>query len=151
MAIQTHKRPDLREPIKKLCEQLVPAVTSGGQVPLTSLVEAVVGDRLDAEVRRKLDSRKSAVFELDGQHTAFSNEGPEVKIELKSFNIKIPKRLAGHARLVGDGALLRFSGGSTLHATKFFFSVRLETIELTTQRVFIDMEGDSFDQCFDLT
>jgi hypothetical protein len=151
MAIQTHKRPDLREPIANLCKQLVPAVTSGGQVPLTALVEAVAGDRLDADVRRKLDSRKAAVFELDGQHTAFFNEGPEVKIELKKFNIKIPKRLAGHARLVDDGAILRFSGDSTLHATKFFFSVRLETIELTTQRVFIDMEGDSFDQCFDLT
>ena len=151
MAIQTHKRPDLREPIAKLCRQLVPAVRTGGEVPLTALVEAVAGDRLDADVRGKLDSRKAAVFRLDGQHTSFLNEGPEVKIELKSFGIKIPRKLAGHARLVDDGAILRFLGANTLHATKLFFSVRLETIELTTKRVFIDMEGDSFDQCFDLT
>ena len=151
MAIQTHKRPDLREPIAKLCKQLVPAVSSGGEVPLTALVEAVAGDRLDAEIRRKLDSRKDAVFKLETNNTSFINEGPEIKIELKRFNIKIPRRLSGHARLVDDGAILRFSGSHTLHATKFFFSVRLETIELTSHRVFIDMEGDSFDQCFDLT
>jgi hypothetical protein len=151
MAIQTHKRPDLREPIQKLCAQLVPAVKEGGEVPLTALVEAVAGDRLDAEVRRKLDSRKAAVFRMDGGQTRFLNEGPEVKIELAKFDIKIPKRLAGHARLVGDGASLRFERGDTLYAAKYFFSVKLETIELTTTRVFIDMEGDSYDQCFDLT
>ena len=151
MAIQTHKRPDLRQPISNLCNQLVPAVRSGGEVPLTALVEAVVAGQLDPEVRRKLDSRKAAVFHVEAGQTSFTNEGPEVKIELKSFGIKIPKRLAGHARLVDDGAILRFAGANTLHATKLFFSVRLETIELTTKRVFVDMEGDSFDQCFDLT
>ena len=150
MAIQTHKRPDLREPVQKLCAQLVPAVKGGGEVSLTALVEAVVGGSLDAEVRRKLDSRKAATFRVESMHTSFANEGPEVKIELKTFGIKIPRRLSGHARLVDDGALLRFIGADTLHATKLFFSVRLETIELTTKRVFIDMEGDSFDQCFDL-
>ncbi len=151
MAIQSHKRPDLRESIKRLCDQLVPAVSSGGSVPLTALVEAVVADGLEPDIRKKLDSRKMVTFKAEGDGAAFSNEGPEVKIGLKNFDIKIPRRLAGRARKVDDGATLRFDGGETLSATKFFFSVKLERIELTTKRVFVDMEGDSFDQEFDLT
>jgi len=151
MPVQTHKRPDLRDPIRKLIAELVPAIRTGGSIPLTALVEAVVADRLDPAVRKKLESRKDVGFRLDEGQTLFGNEGPEAKIELKRFNIKIPRRLAGRARLVDDGAILRFEGAETLSATKLFFSVKLETIELTSKRVFIDMEGDSFDQVLDLT
>jgi hypothetical protein len=148
MAIQTHRRPDLREAICNLCTQLVPAVRDGGAVPLTTLVEAVAGAALAPEVRRKLDSRRDAVFARADGHTRFHNEGPEVRIALRKFDIQVPRRIAGHAHLAGDGAVLRFERGETLSAVKYFFSVKLEGIELGTKRVFVDMEGDSFDQCF---
>src|SRR5262249_49110734 len=130
--------------------QLVPAVRDGGEVPLTALVEAVAGDRLQDDVRRKLDSRGSAQFRKQAAGTNFENVGPELKIELTRFDIKIPKRLAGRAVLVDDGASLRFEGRDTLSAAKLFFSVKLEALELSTRRVFIDMEGDSFDQIYEL-
>jgi hypothetical protein len=151
MTAQTHKRPDLREPIQKLLTQLVPAVRDGGEVPLTSLVEAVAGDRLSDDVRRKLDARGSAVFARRGDQCTFENVGPDLKIELKKFDIKIPKRLAGRAQLVDDGASLRFEGRDTLSAAKLFFSVKLDALELTSKRVLIDMEGDTFDQIYELT
>jgi hypothetical protein len=150
MPVQTHKRPELREAIQKLLSQLVPAVRDGGEVPVTALVEAVAGDRLRDDVRRQLDSRKTAVFRKQGERASFENVGPELKIELSKFDIKIPKRLAGTAELTGDGATLRFAGRDTLSAAKFFFSVKLEALELTSKRVFIDMEGDSFDQIYEL-
>src|SRR4051794_15511794 len=130
MPVQTHKRPELRDSIKKLLDELVPAIRAGGTVPLTALVEAVVADKLDPGVRKKLESRKSISFKLEGGHAAFENEGPDAKIALKKFDIKIPKRLAGHARLVDGGAVLRFERDETLSAMKLFFSVKLETIEL---------------------
>lgn len=150
MPVQTHHRPDLKAPIAKLLERLAPAVKDGGEVPLTALVEAVVGDRLDDAVRRQLDARRAAIFRAESGQASFENEGPELKIELKNFDIKIPKRIAGYARPTGDGAVLKFEKRETLSATKFFFSVKLERIELTSRRVFIDMEGDNFDQCFEL-
>jgi hypothetical protein len=150
MPVQTHKRPELREAIQKLLTQLVPAVRDGGEVPITALVEAVAGDRLSGDVRRQLDSRKAAAFRKQGDQASFSNDGPELKIELTKFDIKIPRRLSGTASLRDDGAVLRFAGRETLSAAKFFFSVKLEALELTSKRVFIDMEGDTFDQVYEL-
>jgi hypothetical protein len=148
--MQTHRRPDLRAPVQKLLEQLVPAVRDGGEVPLTALVEAVAGDKLLPEVRARLDKRGAAVFSRKDGAIRFANEGPAAKIPLKRFDLKIPPRISGEARLVEGGAELRFHSAETLSASKLFFSLRLERIEATDRRLFVDMEGDAFDQCFEL-
>jgi hypothetical protein len=150
MPVQTHKRPDLREPVVKLLESLVPAVRDGGEVPLAALVEAVAGDKLKPDVRAKLVARGAAVFEKKGAGMSFLNEGPALKIALKKFNLTIPPRISGEAHLCEGGAELRFRNSETLRAEKFFFSVRLEGVEATDKRIFVDIEGDSFDQCFEL-
>ncbi len=150
MAVQTHRRPELREPVRKLLEQLLPVVRAGGDVPLVALVEAVAADRLTDKVRHLLESRGGARFRVDGTHAAFSNEGPDLKIELKKFDLKIPARLSGTARAEGEGAILRFEKRETLSAAKLFFSVKLESVDLQPGRIYIDMEGDSFDQCYEL-
>ncbi|UQA58877.1 hypothetical protein [Polyangium aurulentum] len=148
--MQTHRRPDLRAPVVKLLEKLIPAVNEGGNVPLTALVEAVAGDKLLPEVRTKLDLRGAAVFSSKDGAIRFMNEGPAVKIPLKRFDLKIPPRISGQARLVEGGAELRFHASETLSASKLFFSLRLERIEATDRRLLVDMEGDAFDQCFEL-
>jgi len=150
MPIQSHRRPDLRAPVVKLLETLVPAVRDGGEVPLVSIVESVAGDRLKPEVRKQLEARGNAVFHRKGDATTFQNDGPALRIPLKRFNLEIAPRIAGNARLVEGGAELRFRGAETLRASKFLFSVRLEGIEATDQRILVDMEGDSFDQVFEL-
>jgi len=150
MPVQTHKRPDLRAPVVKLLESLVPAVRDGGEVALASLVEAVAGDKLKPEVRSKLEARGTAVFEKKGDAMRFVNEGPPLKIPLKRFNLEIPPRISGEASLLDGGAKLAFAGAETLRAQKFFFSVRLESVEATDRRVFVDIEGDSFDQILEL-
>ena len=150
MAVQTHKRPELREPILRLLEQLLPVVQGGGEVPLVALVEAVAGDKLSDKVRSLLAGRGGARFTVQGAEARFANEGPDVKIELKKFNIKIPPRLSGTARIADGGAVLRFAGRETLSATKLLFSVKLEALELHPTRIFVDMEGDSFDQVYEL-
>jgi hypothetical protein len=150
MAMQTHRRPELRAPIVKLLEKLVPAVTEGGEVPLTALVEAVAGDKLLPDVRAKLGMRGAVVFLRKDGAIRFMNEGPAAKIPLKRFDLKIPPRISGAARLVEGGAELRFHATETLSASKLFFSLRLECLEATDRRLFVDMEGDAFDQCFEL-
>jgi hypothetical protein len=150
MPITNHHRPELRSSIEKLLGVLVPAVEGGGDVPLTSIVEAVVGDKLTAEVRAKLDSRGAVAFTVTDGVTSFRNDGPATKVPLKHFSIKIAPRLVGWARRVEDGAILRFDGAHTLFAAKLFFQVKLETIEVTKKRIFIDLEGDSFDQLITL-
>jgi hypothetical protein len=142
--IKTHHRPDLKPAILALIAKVVPAVRDGGQVPLAALVAAVVGNRLTAEARAKLDARGDMIFKHKDGVAHFTNEGPETKIELARFNVKIARKVSGDARLVGDGASLRFNRG--LYAQKLFFSVHLETIEMTSERVFVDLEGSSFDQ-----
>ncbi len=148
--MQTHKRPDLRAPVMKLLDSLVPAVRDGGEVPLAALVEAVAGDKVKPDVREKLAARGSVVFEKEGDRVAFVNEGPALKIPLKRFDLKVPARISGEARLCDGGAALDFHGSETLYAAKFFFSVRLEGVEATDRRIFVDIEGESFDQCLEL-
>ena len=152
MACQTHSRPELKAPVQLLLSEVVPAVKSGGQVPLVDLVEAVAGDRLNDKVRKQIQARGNATFHVvsTGEGSLFENEGPPVKIAMKRFDIKIPRRVAGNSRLVDDGVVLRFEGHETLSATKLFFSVKLESLEVTSRRIYIDMEGDTFDQRYEL-
>ncbi|MDI1434759.1 hypothetical protein QHF89_34985 [Polyangium sorediatum] len=133
-----------------MLETLVPAVRDGGEVPLLSIVQSVAGDRLKPEVQKHLEARGNAVFRREGETMTFSNEGPALRIPLKRFDLRIAARVTGEARLVEGGATLRFRGAETLSASKFLFSVRLEGIEATDQRILVDMEGDSFDQVFEL-
>jgi len=150
MPVQTHQRPDLRAPVVKLLAALLPAIRDGGRVPLVTLVEAVAGDHLKPDVRKKLEARGAATFAPSKSSATFTNEGPALKIPLKRFDLKLPPRISGTATLVEGGARLDFHGPETLSAAKFLFSVRLESIEATDQKLFVDMEGDSFDQCFEL-
>ncbi|MDC0746927.1 hypothetical protein [Polyangium mundeleinium] len=150
MPVQSHRRPELRASVVKLLETLVPAVRDGGEVPLLSIVQSVAGDRLKPEVQKHLEARGNAVFRREGTTMTFSNEGPALRIPLKRFDLRIAARVTGEARLVEGGATLRFRGAETLSASKFLFSVRLEGIEATDQRILVDMEGDSFDQVFEL-
>jgi hypothetical protein len=152
MPVQTHSRPELKAPVQFLLSEIVPAVKSGGQVPLVDLVEAVAGDRLSDKVRKQIQERGSASFRVaeGGEGSYFENEGPAIKIALKRFDIKIPRRVSGYSRLVDDGVVLRFEGSETLSATKLFFSVKLESLEVTSRRIYIDMEGDTFDQSYEL-
>lgn len=153
MPIQTHSRPELRGPVKLLLSEIIPAVKSGGQVPLVDLVEAVAGDRLTDKMRKQIEARGSATFRVasSGEGSTFENEGPPIKIALRKFDIKIPRRVAGRARLVDDGVVLRFDGSETLSAAKLFFSVKLESLEVTSRRIYVDMEGDTFDQWYELS
>ncbi len=150
--MQTQRRPDLKEPIARLVADLTPVVASGGEAPLLALVEAVAGGKLTDKVKRQLEARGGAVFQVSttGGAVTFVNDGAELTIELKSFDIKIPKRLRGQARLIDAGVRLEFDRKETLKAAKLLFTVRLEALELTTRRVLIDMEGEAFDRVYEL-
>ena len=153
MAVQTHSRPELKPLVQQLLVKVIPAVKDGGEVPLVALVEAIAGNKLTDKVRQLLKDRNSASFRVapDGDWVSrFENEGPAMKIALRKFDIKIPARLSGQSKLVGDGVVLRFENNETLSASKLFFSVKLESLEVTSHRIFIDMAGDSFDQCYEL-
>ena len=152
--MRTHKRPELREAIRALLAVLVPAIRGGGSVPLTDLVGAVAGAKLTAEVRARVDPRGLARFSPDPQSadTSFFNEGPETRIRLKSFDIKIPKVISGRALLEGAGGAfsLRFDRSGTPIASKLLASVRLQSLSLDDTRVLVAMETSVFDQCFEL-
>ncbi len=76
--------------------------------------------------------------------------GKEVSVRLKNFMLKVPERLSGRAELLDEGVVLRFDRRYALAACKLFFCARIESIELTRRRVFIDLEGRSLDQSFEL-
>lgn len=149
--MQTHKRPDLREPIRTLLGKLIGVVRAGGDIPLTELVTAVAGSKLAADVRVRLDARGDVSFVHRPTGEAhFSNEGPETRIELKRFAIKIPRRLRGDASIAGERVDLRFDRAGTLTASKLLLSIKLERVTLDEARVVVSMESKAFDQCFEL-
>jgi hypothetical protein len=151
--MQTSQRPDLREPIRSLLLTLLPAAENGGAVALTALVTAVAGAKLTDDVRAQLDTRGDATFTRDGAtgKTRFVNVGPETRIRLKRFDIKIPQRIAGEAIVDGSGgATLSLDRSATLSAVKLLLQVRLESLTLTERRVVVKMDSSMFDQCFDL-
>lgn len=144
----TSRRPDLRAPIVAMLDPLVAAVRASGEVSLTTLVEAVVGDKLTQVVRERLEQREAVRFEQDGDATRFSNEGPALRIQLKRFDLLLPARLAGSARIVdGDGVALVFERGRTLVATKLLLRVGVERVEVSPRRVVVGMETAAFSQC----
>jgi hypothetical protein len=151
MPVQTHKRPDLQPAIKNLIASCVPAIRSGGKLPLASVVEAAAGGKLTASALQQLEARGELIFEPDEVATSsFLNVGPQMTIRLKSFNLVVPTRISGLAVLVPGGVELRFHPTETFKASKFFVSVGLERIEVTTERIMVNMLGGLLDQCIQL-
>jgi hypothetical protein len=147
----TSKRPDLRAPIVAMLGQLLGAVRTSSEIPLTTLVEVVVGDRLSQGVRERIDQRGKVQFQDDGQASRFANDGPELRIELKRFDLLLPTRLSGSARLVGgDGVSLAFDRHATPTAAKLFVRVGLKSVELSPRRVVVNMATAALSQCLEL-
>lgn len=148
--MQLHRRPDLRPAVQRLLATLVPAVQSGGRVPLAELVTAVAAGRVTAQMLAKLEARGDVRFAPVGDSVAFDNEGPPLALPLKRFHLEIGRRVSGRARMDGDGVRLEFSPRETLRAKKLLVSIRLEALDVRDSRVFVDMEGELFDQMLDL-
>lgn len=147
----TTRHPELREPVRALLAKLRPAVTDGGAVALTDLVLAVAGDRLSAASRAQLDARGDAALQVVGQGARFSNEGPEVKMALKLFNLVLPRRLEGAATLTANGGVaIEFDPKATMVASKLLASVRFVRVELGPDEVLVTMSTRAFDQRVEL-
>ena len=129
---------------------MVPVVQEGGVVPLREIAEATFGERLGAQIRSALDARGQVTFQASEGRTWFESAGTELSVRLRNFTLRIPESLRGQAELLEDGVVLRFDGPHALSACKLFFCVKVERIELSRRRILVDMEGDSFDQCFEL-
>lgn len=119
-------------------------------MPLAQLVMAVAGDRVTAEMQAKLVARGDVRFAPAGAAVLFDNEGPPLALALKRFHLEIGRRVSGRARMDGDGVRLEFSPRETLRAKKLLVSIRLEAVDVRDSRVFVDMEGELFDQMLDL-
>lgn len=135
-----------------MLKKLVPVVRRGGKIELAKLVAAVAGGKISKSAKALIAARGSIAFvrSRGTTVTTFWNDGTELDLSFPSFTLQIPTRIAGTARLVEDGVILRFDPAHSIHAKKFFFKVRLEGVEITSKRVFVDVEGASFDQQYDL-
>lgn len=123
----------------------------GGEISLLSLAEALAGERLGAQLRRTLQLRNRVTFRPGRGGARFENDGAEAELRLKSFTLKVPAHLRGRAEPLEDGGVvLRFERGRALAACKALVCTGIERIELTRRRVFVGLEGGSFDQSFDL-
>lgn len=143
----------LREAVYELLSRVLPVIRDGGSIPLRSIVEAVAGEQIDEKIRTALDAREMLTFEpAQGAKSRFANVGRAMTLELKAIKLKIPERLSGWAEmLAGDqGVVLHFDKGGSLSACKALFCVGVEAVEITRKRIFVDMEGKSFDRCYDL-
>lgn len=150
MPVQTHKRPDLQPAIENLIASCVPAIREGGRLPLAQVVEAAAGGKLKPSALQQLEARGELTFEQQTGVSSFMNLGPRMTIRLKSFNLVVPERISGQAALVNGGVELRFRKNETFSASKFLLSVALERIEVTPERIIVNVQGGLLDQRIDL-
>jgi hypothetical protein len=82
-----------------------------------------------------------------------------MKIALRRFDLIVPTRISGRAfALPGlpgvlglpGGIEFRFESAETLRASKFLVSVNLERLEVTSDRILVNVQGGMFDQCIEL-
>lgn len=150
MPTQTLRRPGLRPAVKSLIAVCIPALRDGGRLPLARVVEAAAGGVLKASVIQALEGRGEIVFERRGSVAFFENSGPQMKIPLRRFDLVVPPRISGQAVEVPGGVEFQFDAKETFRATKFLLSVNLERLEVTSERIFVRVQGGLFDQCIDL-
>lgn len=152
-SVESQKKARLREAVYELLARILPVIREGGSIPLRSIVEAVAGEQIGDEIWRALDAREMLTFEPGkGAKSRFTNVGRAMTLQLKAIKLKIPQRLSGWAEvLAGDqGVVLHFDKGRSISACKALFCVGVESVEITRKRIFVDMEGRSFDRAFDL-
>lgn len=150
---ESEKQARLREAIYELLSRILPVIREGGSIPLRSVVEAVAGEQIGDQIRRALDAREKLTFEpAKDARSRFTNLGRAMPINLKAIKLKIPQQLSGWAEVLADdqGVVLHFDMGRSISACKALFCVGVEAVEITRKRIFVDMEGKSFDRSFDL-
>ncbi len=150
MPTQTHKRPGLRPAVESLIASSIPALRRGGRLSLARVVEAAAGGALKAAVIEALEGRGEIVFEQRVAGIYFANTGPQMKIALRRFDLVVPPRISGRAVEVPGGVEFRFDPKETIRATKFLLSVNLERLEVTSESIFVSVQGGLFDQCIEL-
>lgn len=150
MPTQTHKRPGLRPAVEALLASCVPLLQEGGPLPLARVVEATTGGALKPAVMKALESRGDLVFERLGEKIVFRNTGPRLQIQLRRFDLIVPQRVAGQAVSIAGGVAFEFDATDTFRASKFMLSVNLERLEVTAERIWVNVQGGVFDQCIEL-
>ena len=48
------------------------------------------------------------------------------------------------------GVVFRFESAETFRGSKFLVSVNLEQLEVTSERILVNVQGGMFDQCIEL-
>jgi len=150
MPTQTHKRPGLRPAVESLIASCIPVLRDGGRLLLAHVVEAAAGGALKPAVVEALERRGEIVFDPRDDRACFSNVGPRMTIALRRFDLVIPPRLSGFVVETPGGVEFRFDPAETFRATKFLLSVNLERLEVTSERIFVFVQGGLFDQCIEL-
>jgi len=150
MPTQTHRRPGLRPAVEALLASCVPLLREGGTLPLARVVEATTGGTLRPAVMKALESRGDLVFERERDQVFFENRGPRLQIQLRRFDLVVPPRVAGQVQSVTGGVAFAFDATDTFRASKFLLSVNLERLEVTSERIWVNVQGGVFDQCIDL-
>jgi hypothetical protein len=156
MPTQKHKRPGLRPAVEALLASCFPLLRRGGRLPLARVVETATGGLLKPAVIQALEGRGDLVFEPRADGAYFSNSGPHMKIALRRFDLIVPTRISGRAfGVLGvpglpGGIEFRFESSETLRASKFLVSVNLERLEVTSERILVNVQGGMFDQRIEL-
>lgn len=150
MPTQTHKRPGLRPAVESLLASCLPFLRHGGQLPLAQVVEAATAGTLKPAVIQALEGRGALIFEPRAEGVYFSNGGRHMRIPLRRFDLIVPTRISGLAFAVPGGVEFRFAPTETFRASKFLVSVNLERLEVTADRILVNVQGGIFDQCIEL-
>lgn len=150
MPTQTHKRPGLRPAVEALLASCAPLREKGGLLPLARVVEATTGGALKPAVMKALESRGDLVFERQDGRVVFRNMGPKLQIQLRRFDLIVPPRLAGQVEEISGGIAFDFDATDTFRASKFLLSVNLERLEVTSEKIWVHLQGGVFDQCIEL-
>ncbi len=143
---ETMYMPQLKEGVMQLIGKVKDAqAQGGGKIELNELAQTF-GAELTPEQIKLLKARGAVNFVKTGPNSGtFSNSGDKVKIPSDGFNLNIPKTISGKYEMTNDGFNLKFDPKNTITASKLIFSVAMQGVDISSKKIDVDMEGNSYD------
>ncbi len=153
MPIQCTPKPELAVPTKSLTKKLweIHNKPGEGQISLKFLFDLFSGlGQIPSELQSMLNKRGDIKISPTGKNVGrFENSGPEkTKTDVGKLHLKVPMVFGGDYLSSENDCCFTFDSDTQIQLGYLLIRVNVERLIGSQNMLKIDLEGDSYDQCF---